>query len=264
MCGNMVSLRRWVMTRKKTVVDRAKLSYLDFLGREDRVRHHRYIEEMKQYDLMKSGNTAAIRESERLWKIASQGRLSDDPVRGAQYLFVASVTMATRYAIEGGMDEEDAYNASDIYIRDVDRCTTEDEVQSLHTDMMTFFTWAMSDLQKTDVHSRAVLESMDYIRYHLHERITVPMIAEHVHLNPTYLSELFARETGTPISRYITDQRMEAAENMLKYSEYSLGDIADILAYRSQSHFTKVFRRHSGMTPGEYRKKFAQTGKWPE
>ncbi len=249
---------------EQTVVTEAKLGYLNFLGREDRVRHHRYIEEMKPFDLMKSGNVAAIRESERLWSSGLSGQLCDDPLRSAQYMFVAAVTLATRFAIEGGMDEEDAYNASDLYIQDVDRCESTDEVQRLHTDMMTFFTWAMSDLQKIEVQSRAVVESMDYIRYHLHERITVPMIAEHVHLNPTYLSELFARETGTTISQYITDQRMEAAENMLKYSEYSLGEISEILAYRSQSHFTKVFRERSGMTPGQYRKKYAQKGLWPE
>ena len=105
---------------------------------------------------------------------------------------------------------------------------------------------------------------MDYIHYHLHEKITVPILAEHVHLNPTYLSELFARETGTTISQYVTDKRMEAAENMLKYSEYGFAEIARILAYRSQSHFTKVFKKHSGMTPGEYRRKYAQAGIWPE
>lgn len=116
--------------------------------------------------------------------------------------------------------------------------------------MMTFFTWAMADMQKTDTHSKAVNECMDYIHYHLHEKITVAILAQHVHLNPTYLSELFARETGTSLSQYITDKRMEAAENMLKYSEYSFNEIAQILAYRSQSHFTKVFKKHSGMTPG--------------
>ena len=39
-----------------SVVDEAKLGYLDFLSREDRVRHHRYVEEMKQYDMMRSGD----------------------------------------------------------------------------------------------------------------------------------------------------------------------------------------------------------------
>ena len=82
------------------------------------------------------------------------------------------------------------------------------------------------DMQKAETHSKAVNECMDYIHYHLHEKITVPILAEHVHLNPTYLSELFKRETGTAISQYITDKRMEAAENMLKYSEYSFDEIA--------------------------------------
>ena len=169
-----------------------------------------------------------------------------------------------RFAIEGGMDEEDAYNASDLYIQDLEKCKTPDDVRRLHTDMMTFFTWAMADMQKAETHSKAVNECMDYIHYHLHERITVPILAEHVHLNPTYLSELFKRETGTTVSQYITDKRMEAAENMLKYSEYGFDEIAQILAYRSQSHFSKVFKKHSGMTPGEYRRKYAQNGIWPE
>lgn len=122
----------------------------------------------------------------------------------------------------------------------------------------------MADMQRGEVHSTAVVECMDYIRYHLHERITVPMLANHVHLNPTYLSELFARETGTTISRYIADQRMEAARNMLRYSQYSVGEIAQILAYRSPSHFGKVFKDHMGVTPREYRNANAQAGIWPE
>ncbi|OZG60291.1 AraC family transcriptional regulator [Bifidobacterium lemurum] len=246
------------------VVEEAKLRYLDFLSREDRVRHHRYVEEMKQYDLMRSGDGAAIAESVKLWDSGLYGHVCDDPLRNAKYLFVTSITLATRFAIEGGMDEEDAYNASDLYIQDVDRCESVAEVRRMHTDMMTFFTWAMADLQKVDVHSKAVAECMDYIHYHLHERITVAMLANHVHLNPTYLSELFSKETGTSISQYVTDRRMEAAANMLRYSQYSLGEIAQILAYSSQSHFSKVFKKQMGVTPGEYRKANAQTGIWPE
>ena len=246
------------------VVDEAKLRYLDFLSREDRVRHHRYVEEMKQYDMMRSGDINAIAESTRLWDSGLYGYLSDDPLKNAKYRFVTTITLATRFAIEGGMDEEDAYNASDLYIQNLENCKTPDDVRRLHTDMMTFFTWAMADMQKAETHSKAVNECLDYIHCHLHEKITVPILAEHVHLNPTYLSELFKRETGTAISQYITDKRMEAAENMLKYSEYSFDEIAQILAYRSQSHFSKVFKKHSGMTPGEYRTKYAQNGIWPE
>ena len=99
------------------VVDEAKLRYLDFLSREDRVRHHRYVEEMKQYDMMRSGDINAIAESTRLWDSGLYGYLSDDPLKNAKYRFVTTITLATRFAIEGGMDEEDAYNASDLYIQ---------------------------------------------------------------------------------------------------------------------------------------------------
>lgn len=63
------------------IVDEAKLGYLDFLSREDRVRHHRYVEEMKQYDMMRSGDINAISESAKLWDSGLYGHLSDDPLK---------------------------------------------------------------------------------------------------------------------------------------------------------------------------------------
>mgnify|MGYP000155216348 CR=1 FL=1 len=68
------------------VVDEAKLGYLDFLSREDRVRHHRYVEEMKQYDMMRSGDINAISESAKLWDSGLYGHLSDDPLKNAKYV----------------------------------------------------------------------------------------------------------------------------------------------------------------------------------
>ena len=101
-----------------SVVDEAKLGYLDFLSREDRVRHHRYVEEMKQYDMMRSGDINAISESAKLWDSGLYGHLSDDPLKNAKYRFVTTITLATRFAIEGGMDEEDAYNAPPAHRHD--------------------------------------------------------------------------------------------------------------------------------------------------
>lgn len=106
------------------VVDEAKLGYLDFLSREDRVRHHRYVEEMKQYDMMRSGDINAISESAKLWDSGLYGHLSDDSLKNAKYRFITTITLATRFAIEGGMDEEDAYNASDLYIQNLESCKT--------------------------------------------------------------------------------------------------------------------------------------------
>ena len=66
-------------------------------------------------------------------------------------------------------------------------------------------------------------------------------------------STLFKQETGMGIASYIRKKRMEAACNMLRYSDIPYAEIAQILAFSSQSHFIQVFKADTGMTPHEYR-----------
>ena len=230
--------------------------YLEFLNRENHVRHHYYDEEMKQYELLKIGNPDAVTEGMRLFSSQYLGHLSDDPLRNIKYMFVASVTLATRFAIEGGMSSETAYDISDLYIRKADKCSNPDDVVSLHTEMLTFFTQKIIRIRKQNIISKNILQCMDYIDYHLHEKITVLALADYVKLNPSYLSVLFHKETGLPISSYIAKRRIETAGNMLKFSDYSYADISSFLAFSSQSHFIKIFRKETGYTPKEYRNLF--------
>lgn len=74
-----------------------------------------------------------------------------------------------------------------------------------------------------------------------------------VRLNESYLSVLFKRETSVNITEYVIIKRMEAAENMLKYSEYSLTEISDILHFSSYSHFARTFRKYYDTSPKVYR-----------
>lgn len=55
------------------------------------------------------------------------------------------------------------------------------------------------------------------------------------------------------IASYIRKKRMEAACNMLRYSDIPYAEIAQILAFSSQSHFIQIFKADTGMTPHEYR-----------
>lgn len=94
-------------------MNREKLIYQEFLRRENNVRHHKYDEEMEMYDLMKAGDMRAVELATVMFNSALCGHLSDDTVKNFKYLFIASITLVTRFAIEGGMDEETAYNTSE-------------------------------------------------------------------------------------------------------------------------------------------------------
>jgi len=70
------------------------------------------------------------------------------------------------------------------------------------------------------------------------------------------LSDLFRRVEGITIQQYIRREKIRLAENLLRYSEYDVKSIAVYLAFCSQSHFGKVFKDQTGLTPMKYREKF--------
>lgn len=240
---------------KKTVNEK-KLSYMEFLNRETGNRHHTDTEEMHQYELLRSGDFAAVEEAVQIFSSSLPGHVSDDPVRNFKYLFVAAITLASRAAIAGGMDAERAYNTSDLYILKMDQLKSIDEIKALHAEMFEFYTREVAALDKKNVYSKPVVLCLDYIYEHLHEPVRTSHLAQFTGYNASYLSTLFKKETGISISAYVLSKRMEAAKNMLRYSAYSYAQISTTLAFSSQSHFTRVFKKETGYTPRAYRNQF--------
>lgn len=235
------------------------LSHLEFLNREYRTFHLPYDQEMLFFQSVKQGNAA---EAYRLFKpfdSREMGSLSTDPLRNLKYHLIITIAMLTRYCIEGGMEMEIAYTLSDIYIRNADECRTEKEIHHLHREVVDEFIGRMQLLHKPHLYSKQVTACLDYIYDNLHNRITLEELAAVADLSPSYLSRLFHKEVGTTISRYITSKRIDAAENMLKFSEYSFVDISNYLCFSSESHFIHTFKKHTGYTPRAYRELFFRT-----
>lgn len=231
-----------------------EIRYEQFINRENAFRHHSYEEDMKQYDLLRRGDPEALAEAKRMFVADEQGRLSDDPVKNMKYLFVASAALASRSALYGGMEPEQCYNASDLYIRRMDQCSTVEEIAAVHQEMFAFYTHAMATLDREKMYSRPVKQAIDHILANLNKPLCVREISEKLDLSENYLSTLFHRETGYTMSAYMAHQRIEAAKNMLLHTEYSYAQIAVSLGFSSQSHFTKVFREQMGITPMAFRK----------
>jgi len=187
------------------------------------------------------------------------GKLSEDSLRNLKYHLIITVAFITRYCIEGGMEMETAYNLSDIYIRNVDVCKTEDEIYQLHREIVEEYTKRMQIIHKTNLYTKPITVCLDYIYDNLHTKISLDDLAAVAGLSPAYLSRLFHKEVGMTISKYITGKRIQAAENMLKYSEYSFIEISNYLCFSSESHFIHVFKKFTGYTPKLYRETFFRT-----
>ena len=233
----------------------AMMVHTAFLNRENGFFHTSHEDESAPFFLMVNGETERMLEAMRsLWKAEGAGKLSENPLQNVRYLFVATVTRACRFCIQGGMAPTDAFNASDLYIRKMDVLNNIDEIWALREDMMTFYSDSMREIHRQMRLPRSVIRAMDYIEAHLHDKQTLEEIAEYAGLAPAYLSDLFHRETGLTLSNYILKRRIEAAKNMLRYSDQKVAEIAEILAFSNASYFQRAFKRETGQTPNQYRR----------
>ena len=92
-----------------------------------------------------------------------------------------------------------------------------------------------------------------YIGRHYYTPLDLTAIAEHLHVNPTYLSHAFKQEMRVSLTQYITRIRIEQAQRLLHESDLKIGEIAGRVGLPDPRYFNTVFKRHVGLTPTEYR-----------
>lgn len=223
---------------------------------EDEISHRDDTEEKSFYQAVSSGDIDTVRRNckeQRFNDNNGVGVLSRNPITNLKYHFIITAAIITRLCVENGMEMEQAYRLSDFYIAKLDDIHTAKEISSLHDQMVLDFTGKMRFLQKNLGTTKPVTMCIEYIYTHIKERITIEDLAKHTGLSPSYLSRLFILEIGTSISIFIREKKIEKAQNLLKFSDYSLIEIANYLSFSSQSHFTQLFKKYNGMTPKKYR-----------
>ena len=232
------------------------LNYRLYLQRQDEFIRADYRAEFRQYNRIKNGDVEGVRDR---FKIARQnfqvgrGTLSEDPLRNIIYHLVVSAAVISRMCIDGGLDMDTAYTLSDIYIRKADEAKEIEEVMDLIAAMQIDYATRMRELKKQNAISIHVRKSIDFIYDNLHRQITVQELADREGLSSGYFSRLFMKETGMKVNDYVNDAKIKTAQNMLRYSDFSILDIALSLGFSSQSAFSSNFKKYCGMTPKVYR-----------
>jgi AraC family transcriptional regulator len=86
------------------------------------------------------------------------------------------------------------------------------------------------------------------------------ILAEHVHYEYNYLSNLFSSVEGLTLEQYIIRQKIEKAKELLFYDELNLSEIASQLGYSSVAHLSAQFKKVTGMTPSALKKNRRSNG----
>jgi two-component system response regulator YesN len=90
--------------------------------------------------------------------------------------------------------------------------------------------------------------------------ITLYDAAEHMHINYSYLSNYISTNSSMHFSEHLNEIRISHAKRLLIASKHSISEISENIGYTDQSYFGKVFKKSTGYTPLEYRKKHQKRG----
>jgi AraC-like DNA-binding protein len=99
-------------------------------------------------------------------------------------------------------------------------------------------------------------ELKEIIQDHVDTNLSLKEISKGLEINPSYLSREFSKYFGDlSFGEYIRKQRIEKAVALIRSSAYSLTEIAYLTGFSDQSHFTRIFKKHTGQNPSVFRKK---------
>ena len=87
------------------------------------------------------------------------------------------------------------------------------------------------------------------------EKLRVDYLASHFNLSANYVGEYFRKYTDESLQHYITNYKIKLVQHRLANSVFTVSQIADELGFIDESHLSRQFRKHVGISPAEYRKK---------
>lgn len=99
----------------------------------------------------------------------------------------------------------------------------------------------------------AIRQAVAYIEEHYHKNLSLELVAGQVHLNPVYFGQLFKNETNQNFSDYLVEVRLKHAKELLRSTPFKIYEICDKVGYKDLKYFYKLFKKHEGVTPSEYR-----------
>lgn len=165
-----------------------------------------------------------------------------------------SVTLG--FAHRNGITVEGVYSDKLLTLAFTDEFATANELFDWLADWVIQLNVAYNKQgQRSTAGDTLIFEQIEhYIKQHIDEDVTLQMVADRFFYNPSYLSRLFKTKLNKNYMSFVTEIRIQAAQQFLRNPRYLVTDVCTMCGYKSYKHFVKTFRGISGMTPTDYRK----------
>ncbi|MDD2375470.1 MAG: AraC family transcriptional regulator [Eubacteriales bacterium] len=204
--------------------------------------------------LIEAGDPEGLRNFVRQQVFTIHTGILKDSMKNARYTTISFMAVASRAAAKAGLEFHHVQHTLDLYIAYLDKLNSIDEILSLTYDISLEYAIQVRDARIPSNVLPAIRQSLIYIQNNICKKLSLQELASYVNMTKTYYSRIFSKEIKMTVTEYITKRKIEEAKKLLQYSDLSLTDVSDRLSFSSQNYFQNIFRRYTGITPGEYRR----------
>ncbi|NCC63679.1 MAG: AraC family transcriptional regulator [Spirochaetia bacterium] len=110
----------------------------------------------------------------------------------------------------------------------------------------------LTDYSTKKCNNPLVMKTLTYVYQHIHESISLEIIAEAIQVSAEHLSRVFKAEMDIGFNSYINQLKIEHAKTYIRIKNMEIQEVADVLGYSSPRYFNKVFKKVTGLTVKEF------------
>ena len=222
--------------------------------KEDFQHNNSYEIESMVLHFVESGDVEGLKNMTLQPSVVRSGTIAPNQLRQIKNLHIIMTALATRCAISSGVDADDAFQMSDLYIQTAENLNDPSAVQNLNYQMLLSFTKKVKDRLIPSTSDEALQRAIRYVLQHINCPITAAEVADHVGFSRSYFSTYFKEQLGFTLSAFILRCKLEEGKHLLQFTDKPLSIISNYLCFSSQSHFQTAFKKQYHVTPLQFRK----------
>lgn len=191
---------------------------------------------------------------------SSYEKRTADPIRNMQNYCIIMNTLLRKAVENGSVHPFYIDKLSSDFARKIEQVTSMESVRKLQKDMIHKYCLLVKN-HSMKGYSLLVQKVITYIDSDLTADLSLNAISANLNVNASYLSTLFKRETGSTLTEYVNEKRIQHGILLLHSTSLQIQTIASYCGISDVNYFTKLFKKKVGKTPKEYRENFLKGGK---
>lgn len=227
----------------------------DFYQQKEDFQHNNSFEiESMILHFVESGDVDGLKNMKLQSSVIHSGTIAPNQLRQTKNIHIIMTALATRRAISSGVDADEAFQMSDLYIQTAENLNDPSAVQNLNLQMLLAFAQKVKDKLIPKTSDEALQRAIQYVLQNINCPITAAEVADHVGFSRSYFSTYFKEQLGFTLSAFILRCKLEEGKHLLQFTDKPLSVISNYLCFSSQSHFQTAFKKQYNVTPLQFRK----------